>query len=379
MRVKKKRILLYAYDGTGLGHLMRLIKIASGLKNDFLPLIVSGHKIIGDIIFDGIEYIRIPNYNAVSFVRTTQIDEDSINIEKMRRKNLWNIMKTFKPHALITDFLPSGKKDELLDLIMNYDCIKYLILRGEIGKDEIFTKHNNELLNIHFSKIFVTCDKTVTDLDNREDIPVCLKQKFLYTGYIAVNVSDAQVQSIRETRLQETNNKWIVCSAGGGKLGESLIENCVALSKRREFKNCQFDIIHGYYSALKWAYTPYNNIQIDNVRLSKNISNLYLLHASADAVICSGGYNSLIESIQGNSKHIFSYSVQNGNDEQSENINKLKQYLPITEIENINDIEKLLLAYNWNTVIKYSNQINCNGIENIDQQIKTDTGYVTNL
>lgn len=57
-----KKIMFFAYDGTGLGHLMRLIKIALGLSNYCKVLVVSGHKALPNIIPDGIEYALIPNF-----------------------------------------------------------------------------------------------------------------------------------------------------------------------------------------------------------------------------------------------------------------------------------------------------------------------------
>jgi len=54
--------MFFAYDGTGLGHLMRLIKIALGLSNYCKVLVVSGHKALPNIIPDGIEYALIPNF-----------------------------------------------------------------------------------------------------------------------------------------------------------------------------------------------------------------------------------------------------------------------------------------------------------------------------
>lgn len=46
-----KKIMFFAYDGTGLGHLMRLIKIALGLSEFCKVLVVSGHKALPFILF----------------------------------------------------------------------------------------------------------------------------------------------------------------------------------------------------------------------------------------------------------------------------------------------------------------------------------------
>lgn len=55
-----KKVMLFAYDGTGLGHLMRLIKIAWGLSKECQVIVVSGHKAMPDIIPEDIQYYLLP-------------------------------------------------------------------------------------------------------------------------------------------------------------------------------------------------------------------------------------------------------------------------------------------------------------------------------
>lgn len=108
-----KKIMFFAYDGTGLGHLMRLIKIALGLSNYCKVLVVSGHKALPNIIPDGIEYALIPNFvemrdkNGYSNEQTNNI---RINI-------IDKIFNEFDPDAFVTDYLPYGKRCELANII----------------------------------------------------------------------------------------------------------------------------------------------------------------------------------------------------------------------------------------------------------------------
>jgi predicted glycosyltransferase len=372
--IERNKVLFYAYNGTGLGHLIRLAKIASGLDDSFLPLLVSAHEAIGAIYFDGTEYIRIPDF------KTKEISTISAS-ERLAQKKLmlWNIINIYKPKALIIDHLPTGKKEELLELILNYKCNKYLVLRGEIGNKHlvdhiIFTQQNNSLLTNHFDRIFITCDKQISNLDNIESIPQIVKSKFYYTGYVALKIDAKTIENIRKKFLKK-GKKWVICSAGGGKLGDELIKTCISLSMNEKFKNYQFDIIYGFYSSLKWDYEPYNTVEINtNIRLSRNLSNLYFLHASADMVICSGGYNTLTEALQGMPKQIYSYSVQTESNEQKENIKKLKEYYPITEIDDLSKLEEMMLNDESSNMNFYNclDMISFDGIENINNQIIND-------
>lgn len=52
---------MYAYDGTGLGHLARLVKISQGFSPNIDVLIVSGHEALNGHLWGDFNYIQLPN------------------------------------------------------------------------------------------------------------------------------------------------------------------------------------------------------------------------------------------------------------------------------------------------------------------------------
>lgn len=81
-----KKVMLFAYDGTGLGHLMRLIKIAWGLSKECQVIVVSGHKAMPDIIPEGIQYYLLPNFSELR-------EENCYTNEQTNRIRIKNIGK----------------------------------------------------------------------------------------------------------------------------------------------------------------------------------------------------------------------------------------------------------------------------------------------
>ena len=81
------------------------------------------------------------------------------------------------------------------------------------------------------------------------------------------------------------------------------------MAKDKRFADWKIDIVLGNYSQLLWPYGQTEIYTKENVTIHRKLKDLYLLHASADCVICSGGYNSLVESMQGKDKNVFAYSV----------------------------------------------------------------------
>ena len=248
MMIAKNRIVFFAYDGTGLGHLMRLIKIASAFQDDYLPIVVTGHKAVADIVMPGVEFCRIPNFESCE--RALEYSPEVLDTIQVRKKLLKRIVQTVKPVAIITDHKPFGKKNELLEVISEYNCLKYLIMRGNIGnpkkvKDTLFSLENIELIDQHYKRVLIASIPSIDDFSKSEFIPDTLKSKFQHVGFVTRHINEAEILKIRTQRGLTPQDKWIVCSAGGGRLGDAIIEKCKDLSTNPRFADCRFDVIWG--------------------------------------------------------------------------------------------------------------------------------------
>ena len=209
-------------------------------------------------------------------------------------------------------------------------------------------------------------------------LPVKIKEMISYIGFVTYSVSDNDIKIVRNNYLSSSNQKWMVCSAGGGKKGEEFINKCIELSRDNRLKDWKVDIIFGYYSSILWPFGDVLNYTTKNVTFHKWIKDLYLLHASADCVVCSGGYNTLTETMQGIRKHVFSYSVMNyeEEDEQVNNIRGLSKYYYIKEIESLNMLFETIIDsihdfHNFNQI-----QLNMNGIKNATSIIIKDLNNI---
>ena len=100
-----------------------------------------------------------------------------------------------------------------------------------------------------------------------------------------------ELDSIRRSRMLPAGAKWVVCSAGGGKNGEDLIESCWQLSQL--YPELYFDIVTGPRSRLQFSRRCVAHGRVSVV--DANHAALPAMHAAADIVITRGGYNSLIE------------------------------------------------------------------------------------
>ena len=226
-----KRVMLFAYDGTGLGHLMRLIKIALGLSKSCKVVVVSGHKTLPDIIPEMVNFYIIPNFYELRN-ENGYTNEQTNNI---RISILDSLFKEFAPDVFITDYLPYGKRCELANIITKSNCLKYFILRSDIGgekliHEDVFSKRNIEILNKYYKRILIASDPSVTTMEQYSWLPTKTKNMMSYIGFVTYSVADEEINMTRRKFIVEPYKKWMVCSAGGGKRGEEFIKKCIELS-----------------------------------------------------------------------------------------------------------------------------------------------------
>lgn len=263
MKPHKKRILIFAYDGTGLGHLMCLAKIASGFTSEFDTLIVTGHTVISKVVKNNVIYIQLPN----SYEKLEKGNNSEAYINASKIKQLHDIVNDFKPDAFITDFLPYGKRYELQYIIRQYECLKYFTLRSEIGgelimHEDVFSPRNINPFVDHYHRIFVTSDFAITSMDIFSWLPMEVQKKITYTGFVTYPVNICHARKLRLSKHSLGYRKWIVCSIGGGRVGYEMLEACSKLARTEKFYDCFFDIVLG----------EYNKISIESIDFIPNVN-----------------------------------------------------------------------------------------------------------
>jgi predicted glycosyltransferase len=307
-KTSQKRALLYAFDaGTGVGHLRRLARIAKKLQGRFACLIVTGHRAAAHwFVPEECEYVHLPSWDSLIEAKARYWGRlPFINVEKgeairLRAQIMNGIIKGFRPHLIFVDHLPLGAEEELATILKTTACRKYFITRGILNETENLCQlipggKAYDYVRSHYHKVLVATDSKVFDFSQQYNIAPEIREKTFHTGYISESISAEEIARTRKDRGLAAGDVWVVASAGGGQLGEKLIEGCLKLAKTH--RNIAFDIILGPRSNLEWADKHRSVIASDNVQLQKEVAHMPFLHAGANLVISSGGYNSVLEAL----------------------------------------------------------------------------------
>jgi predicted glycosyltransferase len=347
------RIMLFTHDGSGLGHLRRLARISEALQGPCSCLFVSGHGEMSWMVPPGSEFVRIPSYDRIIrsksryWGREPFWQEDERTSLAFRNEVLNATFRAYEPDAVIVDYLPLGKNDELSHIISDGKCRKYLIWRGILDdpanlRSDVLKGGAERALRNAYDRIFVCCDSKVIDLEKEYQFGPEIASKMTYVGYVAPACDPGQRPRVRRENGVPDGTRWVVCSAGGGKFAEDVVGECLRLARKRP--DLRFDIIYGPRTALHWPYGLTNRVQEENLVIWRECPCLPDLHMAADAVVCPGGYNSSVECMAGGTPMVVVPVQWADNDEQHIQANRLSRHHNIRIATSISMIESNVMA-----------------------------------
>jgi predicted glycosyltransferase len=338
----RAKILFYVQDSWGLGHLRRVSKLARAMQEQADCLILCGQREAGWIIPEQCEYLHIPSLNTLVLERTQFLGKRQfLQLSRsqaiaFRRTLFERVIDVFAPDAIVVENLPLGMLDELSGLLERSSALKIFLTRGIMAHPSrvrryILRPNVEAALETFFHTAIVAADRNVWDLAYEYGLSEALASKLRYVGYMSEAVDAAEIRAARQERGVDEDVKWIVCSAGGGALGEALVQELQRTMQ--SFRNVVVDVIQGPRSRLTWPFLLGSTFEQGRIRVHRECRALPLLHAAADLVICTGGYNSLIETMEGGASVIAMPVQLEPEDEQFLQCARLSRCYPITLVE----------------------------------------------
>ncbi|PNS07331.1 hypothetical protein [Solilutibacter silvestris] len=347
----RRRALFYVFDGgSGIGHLRRLARIAEAMRKDFSCLIVTGHDVgLQWMVPQGCEYVRLPSWDnliaakSAYWGRVPFLDVPLDEAVRLRSAILLGIVEGFQPDVMLVDHLPLGAHAELVAVLRTAPCRKYLITRGIQNETEdlhrlILGGAALSALGKDYHRILSAIDPKIFNLAKHYNLPPEVVSKILSTGYVAPAALAGRRASIRSSRGIDDATPWVVASVGSGQWGEPLIEACIALAG--DHPDVHFDIVIGPRSRLARPEAH----AAGRIRLHANCADLADLHAASDVVITAGGYNTLLEAIQGQARILCIPYRKDRRDEPFHHATLLQPYIDLRMATEIGELGMLLQA-----------------------------------
>lgn len=115
-----KRIVCYAVNGAGLGHVTRLSAVARWLKRYVTLLQGRPPEVLFLTSTEAPAVIAEAGFLCFKIPSKTQIRESGANplsYRRLAKQFVWQVLGTFAPDLLVVDTFPSGNFDELLQIL----------------------------------------------------------------------------------------------------------------------------------------------------------------------------------------------------------------------------------------------------------------------
>ncbi len=305
------RVAIFSHDTLGLGHLQRSLNISRALTARFpgvsILLLTGSPAVHRYALPQGVDYIKLPAVRKVGSERyqARSLGLSDAGILKLRSNILLRSLQDYDPHVLLVDHAPVGMKGELrpaLEWLRDNrpTCIKMLGLRDVLDDPEgvvaSWQEHGiYDVLREIYQHILIYGQADVFDPAVAYRFPPEVRSKVVYCNYVV----DLDPPAEGAELARHGSRPLVVVTVGGGDGGEPLIG--------------------AYLDMLSSSSAPigYDTILLTGPFLDRDALARFREQASglpvtlldfvpstspylerADLVICTGGYNTVVQTLR---------------------------------------------------------------------------------
>jgi predicted glycosyltransferase len=303
-----ERVLLYAHDGIGIGHTVRSCVLASAIRRRWPHaevLFTTGSPVARSFLPPGIGLAALPIYPIVpdnlALPALRELKEQRRALTERRQRLLLDVVREFRPRVALIDHMPLGKRDELLPAVLELREHRAKLLLGyrRIAEDVATTRSLlgyqpvRQSLTDHFAAVLVYAPSWIRD--RLGPLPgVDIAQ--IHVGFVCRQCS-LGATTARQILGLSRDQVVFACGLGGGRHAWSLARSVLkawsgAYSSGRQlllYLGPMLDLDEGELAPLT---------RQPGVRVIRDSTDFPLGIAAANAVVTTGGYNSVLESLR---------------------------------------------------------------------------------
>lgn len=299
----RARLMLYSHDGFGLGHFRRNLLLAEaairrcGEANVLLACSAEGAEDFE--LPERTDLLRLPALrklgNGHYVGRRLSIATDEMHA--LRGALLEAAVASFRPHVLLADKHPAGVGGELLLALrrLRADGGRAVLGLRDVLDDpatpgEWSTAEQIRLIDEWHDMVLVYGCPDVQTPINIDRLPARVAAKLRHTGYV---VADA-LPPARDDLPRGDGRPVVLATVGGGEDGLPMLESFLAAATDMSWSAV---VVAGpQMSTSHWLLLRRSALAV-GARPYRSIPLLPGWMARADAVVCMGGYNTLVEAI----------------------------------------------------------------------------------
>ncbi|MFQ5984174.1 MAG: glycosyltransferase family protein [Alphaproteobacteria bacterium] len=299
--MRSQHILLHVQHLLGVGHLFRAAVLTRALVAEGLEVtVLSGGPPVAEVDFGAADVIKLPALRVLDETFASYVDDAGRPVDaawEARRREL--VLATFarlKPAALIVEMFPFGRRRLRFELLPLLDAAVRAEPRPVVVSSvrDVLTARRPDriretaaLARQFFDAVLVHGDPTVIPFEASFPRAAEIAGRLHYTGYVAPPAP-------RRGRPSAPGWGEVVVSAGGGAVGEALLQAALAapsLSGRARGRPWRLlvgrNLPDARLGAMRSAAPP-------GVQVARNRPDFPKLLANCAVSVSQGGYNTVV-------------------------------------------------------------------------------------
>ena len=297
------RFLFYSHDGLGLGHTRRHIAVATALV-EMAPsssvLLATGADDVNRLGLQAqVEVLKLPGLRKVG---NNQYDSRRLRIpaseiRAIRSALLLATVNTFRPNVALVDKHPFGARGEFRAALEALKDFGGDILDESATVLKEWAPHNlQELITECYDRVLVYGHRAVCDPLVEYAFPAPFADRTTICGYVVNDAETAEGAAgwLAPVIAPNRTRPVVLATAGGGEDGFALLQTFARASGAADWEGA---IVAGPMIPEAEFKTLQQLATEAKIALHAFVPSLASLFSSVDALVCMGGYNTLVEAV----------------------------------------------------------------------------------
>jgi predicted glycosyltransferase len=304
------RFIFYSHDGLGLGHIRRNLALAAAVVEtapEASVLVVTGSEEVGRLgVPPNVDVVKLPGLRKLAneCYAPRRLPGSDADVLALRSAQYVAAVESFRPRVMLVDKHPLGAGGELrraLGILKAAGGHAALGLRDVLDEPatvraEWSAGGIREAIEAFYERLLVYGTPSAVDLIDAYGLPPGALRRVRHTGYVMHPRPDlgAGVEELPQFLFDRRSRPLVLATAGGGQDGYRLLRTFVASARGAPWDAV---VVAGPESPADERHSLRRIAAGAGVRYLTATADLPHALEQLDALVCMGGYNSLVEAV----------------------------------------------------------------------------------